>query len=454
MIYLFLVNSTFTLCYLLYILFFKRLTFFQLNRLYLLGSVLLSLLIPIGLFIDVSAFSLVEEAVPSIDLSMLLADEFLMEVTPVSTLSFTTVLSSLYWAGVLIALAWLAFRLLYTLYILRSKKSSFSCSFFHHILLGEEGKLDQAILAHEQVHVKQGHSYDILLLELVRAFNWFNPVGYYYLKELKFQHECIADALCAEDKVVYAELLLAQAMQVDPICFAHEFSNQSILKNRIMMLFKDKSKNRTKLRYFSFVPVALLTLFSTLVFNSSKAQKLVREFEAKLEETNFKAVVAEQLNVTEQVQEFAAKPVQTQKEQQLSNSAFTAITTAKLDAQAQQQDTSRRVLTEEEKKRVFMETEVMPEPVGGIGNFRKWVSENYKYPQAAIDAGIVGKITVSFIVEMNGSLSNFQIVEDLGHGTGQALVEVLQKAKKWKPGIQNGRVVRVQYNLPMTLDLS
>ncbi len=103
--------------------------------------------------------------------------------------------------------------------------------------------------------------------------------------------------------------------------------------------------------------------------------------------------------------------------------------------------------------KVFTAVEVNPDPMGGINAFRKWVQESYSYPQGAIDAGVKGQIVVSFVVERDGSLTDLKVVKDLSYGTGQALINVLKKAKKWKPGIQNGRPVRVQYQLPMTLDL-
>lgn len=102
---------------------------------------------------------------------------------------------------------------------------------------------------------------------------------------------------------------------------------------------------------------------------------------------------------------------------------------------------------------MFTAVEVNPDPQGGINAFRKWVQESYSYPQGAIDAGVKGQIVVSFVVERDGSLTDMKVVKDLSYGTGQALINVLKKAKKWKPGIQNGRPVRVQYQLPMTLDL-
>ena len=102
---------------------------------------------------------------------------------------------------------------------------------------------------------------------------------------------------------------------------------------------------------------------------------------------------------------------------------------------------------------IFESVEVQPEPPGGMAAFRKWISDNFAYPQGAIDAGVNGTIQVSFVVEKDGSLTDVKVLRDLSYGTGQAAVNLLKKAKKWSPGIQNGRKVRVAYNLPIKLNL-
>ncbi|MBD1429290.1 energy transducer TonB [Sphingobacterium litopenaei] len=103
---------------------------------------------------------------------------------------------------------------------------------------------------------------------------------------------------------------------------------------------------------------------------------------------------------------------------------------------------------------IFQSVEIQPEPPGGLNAFRKWIGDNYQYPQAAIDAGVKGTVQVTFVVEKDGSLTDIKVARDLSYGTGQAAINVLKKAKKWSPGIQNGRPVRVAYSLPIRLDLT
>lgn len=102
---------------------------------------------------------------------------------------------------------------------------------------------------------------------------------------------------------------------------------------------------------------------------------------------------------------------------------------------------------------VFTMVEVEPSFPGGIRAFLNYVAENYQFPSAAKEQGVNGKVILSFIVERDGSLTNINIVRDLGFGTGSEAVRILKKSPKWKPGIQNGRAVRVSYSLPISLQI-
>lgn len=101
----------------------------------------------------------------------------------------------------------------------------------------------------------------------------------------------------------------------------------------------------------------------------------------------------------------------------------------------------------------FNAVEVPPTFPGGMQAFYKWVSNNYRYPQMAKEQGVSGAIHVSFVVERDGSLTDIKIIRDLKYGTGEEAARMLKASPKWKPGIQNGRPVRVSYSLPIKLNL-
>lgn len=101
----------------------------------------------------------------------------------------------------------------------------------------------------------------------------------------------------------------------------------------------------------------------------------------------------------------------------------------------------------------FNAVEVQPTFPGGMAAFYKWVGQNYNYPQMAKEQGVSGSIHVSFVVERDGSLTDIKVLRDLKYGTGEEAMRMLKNSPKWKPGIQNGRPVRVSYSLPIKLNL-
>jgi len=107
--------------------------------------------------------------------------------------------------------------------------------------------------------------------------------------------------------------------------------------------------------------------------------------------------------------------------------------------------------TDDNANNTFTSVEIMPTPVGGLPAFMKWIAENYNFPQPALDQGVSGVIEVSFVVEKDGSLTDIAVKRDMKFGTGDAAINLLKKAKKWKPGVQNGLKVRVAYTLPIRL---
>ena len=92
--------------------------------------------------------------------------------------------------------------------------------------------------------------------------------------------------------------------------------------------------------------------------------------------------------------------------------------------------------------------EVMPQFPGGEAAWQKFLQKHLRYPLQAMDAGIGGKVYVSFIVEKDGHLSDIALVRGVGYGLDEEAQRVLKLAPNWSPGIQNGQKVRVRYMMP------
>ena len=92
-----------------------------------------------------------------------------------------------------------------------------------------------------------------------------------------------------------------------------------------------------------------------------------------------------------------------------------------------------------------------PQFPGGIEKFYMFVGQNFKMPTEFAKQKMEGKIFMEFMVEKDGSLSEFKIVKDLGYGVGDEAIRVLKLSPKWIPATENGKPVRVTYNLPITI---
>jgi protein TonB len=95
-----------------------------------------------------------------------------------------------------------------------------------------------------------------------------------------------------------------------------------------------------------------------------------------------------------------------------------------------------------------IEVDVKPEFAGGMIEFYNFVGKNYRVPEIK---KLNGKVIVEFIIEKDGSLSNFIIIRELGAGTGKEAIRVLKKSPKWIPGQHKGKEVRVKYLIPITI---
>ena len=260
--------------YVIYELFLRRETFFQLNRVYLVSGLLLSFLIPA--FPITSPFR-ASAAVPAIDLAAFPPTSAFRGIEPADVLVF------LYGAGVLLFLLRFGLQLARLGRVVHRSgirrflgakivpvDSSFTpFSFLGIVFLSEGVPLDgnlRRILAHEQVHIRQQHTLDVLLMEIVLSLQWFNPFVWPYKKALQATHEYLADSgVIAQgfSSVKYQLLMFEQHVGASLFEFGNNFKKSQI-KRRIMMLSKAKSPNAAKLKLLLALPLvfALVLAFA------------------------------------------------------------------------------------------------------------------------------------------------------------------------------------------------
>jgi protein TonB len=102
---------------------------------------------------------------------------------------------------------------------------------------------------------------------------------------------------------------------------------------------------------------------------------------------------------------------------------------------------------------VFVVVEEQAEFPGGLDSMYAYIVKNLKYPEAAKEKGIEGRVFVSFIIEKDGSISNVKLLRGIGGGCDEASVEMVKNMPKWKPAKQRGKPVRCQFTLPIKFEL-
>lgn len=140
-------------------------------------------------------------------------------------------------------------------------------SFFNHIFISRQSFADhnipEEILLHEQIHVKQKHSIDIIYIEILQCLFWFNPLFYFLKKEIQLNHEFLADSGVLQKGYSlnkYRELLLSYAGKVSSPILSHSFYYKP-LKKRFMLMQKNSPKSSLLLRTLLIVPlIAILTI--------------------------------------------------------------------------------------------------------------------------------------------------------------------------------------------------
>lgn len=266
-----------------YVLFLKKLSFFKTNRVYLLATLGLSFVVPALRFERNSA--LVSPGLfNGYDPIEQISSKTLAPITINNELNSFSIAECLGYLYLLITIV-LLLRSFFKIYrLIQStnvrytrvkdlkviyKQSGFvNCSFFNYVFIDPSNLRNeemQILLKHEQVHARQLHTLDKLILLICKGVLWFNPVIYWYEKALEEVHEFEADAITANEfsANIYANLLveLAAKQQFHPVL--HSFSKHS-LKERITMLFATSSKTGLKWSYLTVIPllVCLTWLFA------------------------------------------------------------------------------------------------------------------------------------------------------------------------------------------------
>lgn len=417
----FLVESgiSLTIFTLIYLLFLRKETFFLLNRIYLMVSVFFSILLPFLHFPESSQMPSV--MLGEVTVTAMRFQNLLQTVTVYGS-NFTFRIEQLVQSIGLLKIVYLLgtsiFVLLFVLRliqiaamvlvnesevrdgirIVKIRRDVTPFSFFNFVFINGNNADHpgmKEMLAHELEHVRQRHSLDVMILELVTISQWFNPFIWLLKRSIRENHEFLADHGVLKPGVssaAYRLLLLGSSMEQQPV-IANNF-NYSLIKIRIKMMTKIKSPKTaaSKLAMGIMATAALLMVFAfdkdETTFNSNKSTKI---------------------------------PVKTEVNRQ--------------------QD------------KVYEKVEQMPVFPGGDQALMQYIIKEVKYPEDAKKAGIQGKVYVSFVVSKDGNVRNAKIAKSANPSLDKEALRVISAMPKWTPGKEKGANVSVQYTLPINFAL-
>jgi beta-lactamase regulating signal transducer with metallopeptidase domain len=372
------------------------------NRIYLLGSLIFGLTIPLQLF---SFKTKISSTINHLELNEILLQKTSRNISVISENQIMTYTIIAIYAFVAFLLTARFLLNLHSFYkkikdneqqtinsnkVILIQEPTIPHSFLNSIFIYEQDfykkNIAPELIAHEAAHIQQKHTLDILLIEVLQILFWFNPIIILYKRAIKLNHEFLADeTVNTEFKSVtqYQNMLLNIASNSRKIALASSI-NYLITKKRLIMMTKKESRMRIILK-----TVGVGFIYSLLLFSFSpetKAQEVTK---------NQQKVV---LNETQSISEIT-----------------------------------------------------QPEFPGGIVAFYKFIGTNFKVPAELKGSG---KIHSTFIVEKDGSLSEFKILNDIGFGTGEEVIRVLKLSPKWITGKQGNETVRVKYSLPIQVEAS
>ncbi|MEP2025637.1 MAG: M56 family metallopeptidase [Reichenbachiella sp.] len=395
---------------LFYLLALKQEKSFVFNRFYLLGAVVLSLFLPL------IHFSL--ESVPA-DFVM---GTIMMQTTDLSaspnTSNFFTVSNWIWAYGIVVGLLLikLARKIVFLLIkrkdgiaikgykIYHLKESLDAYTFLDTIYLGDQLKdrEKELILSHEKNHARGLHSLDILLLEIIGAFLWINPMLPLITKWVRTNHEYLADAkaVCKYSKETYVQTLATHTLSRHGFELAHSFYNSSTLK-RIKML---NQQNNQIMKIKQIIPF-ILGLALVIVFGCEDATE---QLSGLNDQEAAKTIVEYQESIANEIGNIEG---------------------------------------------VYDMVDVQPGPKGGMTTFYEWVAATMEYPTQAKKDGIEGRVFVQFIVNETGDITEVKSIKGIGGGCDAEAVRVMQSAAKWTPGQKDGQPVKVRMIMPVSFKL-
>jgi len=467
--------------YLFYKLLLSRDTFHRFNRIALIGTMILSAMIPVAaifLLPPVRPFETIMDSIPETFGFVNPASSVMTEISPPNRLLSLILLIYLTGCGVFFIRSILTlFRILRIIRIGNRIRIANNIRLVTHhdnriapfswmnYIVASQTDMNEAgdtILLHEQAHISQHHTYDLLLAELCILFQWYNPAAWLLFRELQHIHEFEADQSVLDQGTnakQYQLLLIKKAVGTRLYSMANSL-NHSNLKKRITMMLQKKSSSWARLKYAYVLPLAAISVIAFArpeisqpfdEISNAKVSNLIW----KVEPPEVEKISPEEIPIAD----FAPSVTQTNETAALSESAKPEAPPvqpliAPVEARPVQQNPNAAARSQaSDTTQIFVIVDQHPEFPGGSQAMMDFISQNIRYPEKAKVEGVYGRVTVSFVVEKDGSTSNVEVIRGVDPELDKEALRLVRSMPKWMPGKKQGQDVRVRFTLPVQFRL-
>jgi TonB family protein len=289
-------------------------------------------------------------------------------------------------------------------------------SAFGYIFINSRISTEEAdeIIKHEQNHLNHHHSIDIVFIEVVKVFQWFNPFIHLFSRSLRAVHEYQADEECISlgtSVSNYQRLLMNQIFKSKIFTVSNSFSNPSLVRKRMIMMTKQRSKSLTNLKILMIMPVITLLM---LVFSTCTEQGKSSE------------------SLTGIMTEPPPPPPPVPGSGNVINENLSSG---------------------DESSEPFVAVEQMPMFPGGEPALLTYISSNTNYPESAKVGNIQGKVIIRFVVSAEGKVTKETVLKGVDPALDEEALRVVRTLPEFEPGRQGGKAVPVWYMVPINFTL-
>lgn len=255
----------------------------------------------------------------------------------------------------------------------------------------------EAILTHELLHLQSGHFIDLLICQTLKCLDWYWPGAWMIARDLTEAHEFEADHRVIESGInaeTYQRMLVSAGRAPLNLTIANPL-NFNNLKNRIIMMQKNQSSAKSRMRALALLPAAAVAIL------------------------------------------LASSPV-------VASAVRSALPVAATEEPAKKSDAD---------KKTYETAEVMPKFPGGDTEMYQWIAQHLKYPEETIKNDEQGRVVIQFVVDKDGSTAEPRIIRGVSPSIDAEAIRIVNEMPQFTPGTIGGEPVRVWYTLPMTFKM-